>query len=110
MAQKPPKIDIAKHPDFKVIHVNGVFGAVKADEAFMKFYLDILEPETKVGGKHGELEIGRITREFQVEVRMSSMKFVSIANWMQQHIKELEKKGIIKVEKKIPKEAETYRV
>lgn len=110
MAQKPPKIDIAKHPEFRVIYVNGVFGAIKADEGFMKFYLDIVEPKIKVGGKTGELEMDKITREFQVEVRMSSMKFVSIANWMQQHIKQLQKKGILKVEKKIPKGAETYRV
>ena len=110
MAKKPLKIDVTKHPEFKVVYANGVFGAVKADEGFMKFYLDIMEPRMKAGGKPGEMETDKITREFQVEVRMSSMKFVSIANWMQRHVKELQKKGILKVEKKPRKGVETYRV
>lgn len=110
MAQATPKIETTKHPEFRVIHVNGVFGAVKADEGFLKFYLDIYEPRIKAGGKLGEMEVDKVTREFQVEVRMSSLKFMSIANWMQGHIKELEKKGILKVEKKRRKGVETYRV
>lgn len=99
MAKPPPQIDIVKHPEFRVIHVSGVFGAIRADEGFIKFYLDIVEPRIKAGGKHGEMEIGRITTEIQVEVRMTSMTFVGIANWMSQHVQELQKKGILKVEK-----------
>ena len=110
MAKTPPKIEITKHPEFRVIHINGVFGSIKADEGFMKFYLDIVEPRIKAGGKIGEMETDKITRELQVEVRMSSIEFVSIANWMQGHIKKLEKKGILKVEKKRRKGVETYRV
>ena len=111
MAKTPPKIDITKHPEFRVAHINGVFGAIKADEGFMKFYLDIVEPRIKVGGKPGQMEMDRITRELQFEVRMTVPQFVSIAGWMQAHIKELEKKGILKkVKKKTEKATETYRV
>jgi len=110
MTKAPPKIDITKHPEFKVIHVTGVFGSVKADEGFMKFYLDIVEPRIKAGGQLGEMEVDKINRELQVEVRMSAMQFVGIADWMQRHIKELQEKGILKVEKKPRKPPETYRV
>ena len=110
MARATPTIDITKHPDFRVVHITGVFGSLKADEGFMKFYLDIVEPRIKVGGKPGEMELDKITREIQVEVRMSPMTFIGLADWMQRHIKELEKKGILKKEKKPRKEAETYRV
>ena len=110
MTKQPPKIEITKHPEFRVIHASGVFGAVKADEGFIKFYLDIIEPKIKVGGQPGEMEVDKITREIQVEIRMSSIGFMGIANWMTQHIQELQKRGILKVEKKPTEGAEAYRV
>jgi len=90
--------------------VTGVFGALKADEGFIKFYCDILEPRMKSGAKLGQMDLDKITREFQIEVRMTSTEFIKIANWMAGHIKELEKRGIVKVEKKPRKDVEAYRV
>ena len=111
MAKKPmPKIEITKHPEFRVVHVTGAFGSLKADEGFIQFYCDVLEPRIKSGGKVGQMELDKIIREFQIEVRMTSAEYVKMANWMMAHIKELEKKGIIKVEKKPQKRAEAYRV
>jgi len=111
MAKKAiPKIDITKHPEFRVVHVTGAFGSLKADEGFIQFYCDILEPRMKSGSKPGQMELEKITREFQIEVRMTSAEYVKMANWMMAHIKELEKKGIMKVEKKPSKGEEAYRV
>lgn len=110
MSKKPSKIEITKHPDFKVVYASGVFGALKADEGLIKSYLDIVEPKIKANGKHGRMEMDKITRELQVEVRVSSTQFVNIANWMQRHIEQLQKKGILKASKKAPKGPETYRV
>ena len=110
MARAPLKIEITKHPEFKVVFASGVFGAIKADEGFIKFYLDIVETRIKSGGKPGEMEAEKINREIQVEVRMTSAQFMSVAAWMEAHIKELEKKGIVKREKKPEKAKETYRV
>ena len=76
----------------------------------LKFYLDIVDPRIKAGGKLGEMEVDKISRQLQVEIRMSSAQFLNTANWMQRSIKELQKKGILKVGKKPRKGAETYRV
>ena len=110
MAKVPPRYEIAMHPEFKVIYVNGAFGGLKADEGFMKFYLDIVKPGIKDGRKPGEMEMEKITREFQIEVRMTSATFLSISNWMTRHVKELQKKGVLKVEKKVPTAQEAYRI
>jgi len=110
MSTTPLHIHLTKHPEFKVIHVNGALIALKADEGFMKFFLDIVEPKIKTGGKSGDMELDKINREFQVEVRMSAMTFMQIFQYMDANLKELEKKGILKRGKKPPKVAETYRV
>ena len=109
MASAPPKITLSKHPEFKVIHVNGAWILLKPDEGFMKFFLDIAEPKIRTGGKPGQVDMDFINREFQVEVRMSIIQFMQMFGYMEAHIKELEKKGIIKREKKPPK-TEPYRV
>jgi len=108
LAKPPLKVTLSKHPEFKVIHVNGALIAAKADEGFMKFFLDILEPKIGAGGK--KIEVDFINREFQVEVRMSTIVFLQIAQQMEHHIKQLEKKGILKREKKPRKAPEPYRI
>ena len=62
MANAPPKIDVTKHPDFKVIHANGVFGTLNAQEGVLKFYTDIIEPRSKTGARA------------QVDQQLDSMK------------------------------------
>jgi len=47
MAKKIPKIEITKHPEFKVIYVSGAFGALKPDEGF-EVLLRYCRPENKV--------------------------------------------------------------
>ena len=107
---KHPNIVLTKHPDFKVVHVDGAWILLKGDEGFMKFYLDIVEPEIKASGRYGAMEIDKIDREFQVEVRMSIVTFMKIAGQIEAHIKQLEKKGIVTREKKKRKKETTYRV
>ena len=60
----------------------------------MTFYIDKLEPQFKEGGKPGEVEVGKVVRELLFEVRMSPQRFKSIADWMVEHLKRLEKQGV----------------
>jgi len=110
MAKTPPKIDIVKHPEFRVIYASGFFGTVNALEGQIKFYLDIAEPRIKAGGKPGEMELDKITRELEVEIRMSPVNFVAMCDWMKTHIDRLEKAGILEKGKKPKKDVGTYRV
>jgi hypothetical protein len=96
MSRTPPRMEITKHPDFKVVHVNGVFGGLNPNQGNIIFYTDIIEPRCKTGGKFGELEPEKINRELQIDVRMSIHDFIGIAEWMNRHIKLLEEKGVIK--------------
>ena len=95
---------------FGVIHTSGFFGALNPTEGVIKFYLDIAEPKIKTGGKPGEMELDKITREFQVEIRMAPPVFMALAGWANAHIKDLEKKGILKRGKRPLKEGQTFRV
>ncbi|ADB58536.1 hypothetical protein [Archaeoglobus profundus] len=87
---KIPPIEIVKDPEYKVIYVNGVFGGVDPIEGRMIFYVDLLEPEMdeKVPGK---MRVGKVVRKLLVDVRMSPNQFVSIAEWMNSHVKRLKK-------------------
>lgn len=111
MTQIPPRIVISKHPQYRVIHSNGIFGVLGPDEGRMTFYTDIVEPRIKTGGQFGEMETDLINREIQVDIRMTTMQFISVANWMNAHIKELEDKGILKrAELPSQKKPDEYRV
>jgi len=113
MSKTPPKFDITKHPQFRVIHIDGFFGGLNPQTGDIKFFLDIAEPRIKTGGKPGEMELDKVNREIQVEVRMSSAAWMNMAAWMERHIKRLEDLGIIKREKKRkkpPVKGEEYRV
>ena len=79
VAKTPPKFDITKHPQFRVIHVSGFFGTLRPAEGQIKFFLDIAEPRIKTGGKPGEMELDKINRELQVEVRMSPPVWMNMA-------------------------------
>lgn len=92
--QKLPKFELKKNPEFKIYYVNGVFGTVTPMEGRMTFYIDRLEPKFKEGGKPAEMETDRVDRELLMEIRMSPLEFKSIAEWMTNHIKRLEKDGI----------------
>jgi hypothetical protein len=111
LTQTLPRIVITKHPQFRVIHCNGVVGNLGVDEGKMTFYTDIIEPRIKTGGKFGEMETDIINREIQVDIRMTTMQFISFFNWMKTQIKNLEDKGILKKAEKPPqKKADEYRV
>jgi len=89
---KIPPIEILKDQDYKVIHVNGVFGGLDPIEGRMIFYVDILEPEIDLDRSiHGAMKVKKIIRKLLVDVRMSPVQFKSIAEWMQSHVKQFEK-------------------
>src|SRR3989337_36623 len=93
--KKIPRIETSTHPEFRVVHINEFFGGVSPIEGRITFYTDILEPKMKTDGQPGEMEVDRINRERQIDIRMSVMDFVRLAGWMNSHIKRLEEQGIL---------------
>jgi len=88
-----PRFELTKNPEYKVFHVNGVFGGADPSEGRIIFYIDHLELKMKEDGHPGEMETDKIVRELLVEVRMSPIEFKAIHDWMETHIKRLEKMG-----------------
>ena len=105
-----PKIEISKHPEFRVIHANGIFGGVNPNEGSIAFYTDILEPKMKEEVETTVMTLDHIKREMQVDVRMSIMDFVQMANWMNSHIKRLEEAGILRKGEEHPAKKLDYGV
>jgi hypothetical protein len=93
---KIPEFKLTTHPDFRIVHVNAFFGGLNPTEGHITFYTDILQP--KMSGDMGQMAVDKIQRESQVEIRLSTMGFIELANWMNNHIKKLEEMGIIKKE------------
>jgi hypothetical protein len=96
--KKVPKIEVSNHSQFRVVHINAFFGGLSPIEGRISFYTDILEPKMKTDGKLGEMEVEKINRERQIDIRMSALDFVRLAQWMNSHVKRLEDKGILKKE------------
>jgi hypothetical protein len=53
----------------------------------MIFYTDRLEPKSDIAGN---LSLGVVNREMQVEIHLSPATFKSIAEWMTAKVKDLE--------------------
>jgi len=97
--KKPvPKIVITKHPEFRIAHINGIFGTLTPLEGRISFYTDMMEPRIKEGGNFGEMETNKVNREIQFEIRLSPLDFVGIADWMALNVKRLEESGTLKKE------------
>lgn len=88
------KPKIVKSPDYKAIYTTGVFGSLTPLEGRIIFYLDRLIPRIK-DEPPGDMETGEIERELLVEVHMSPAEWISISNWMQDHIKRLKEQGVL---------------
>jgi len=102
MSERKVDIKITRSPDFKLIYTNGVFGSLNPMEGRITFYVDRLIPkvtEEPLGG----MATDYIERELQVEVKMSPSQFLSIAQWMQNHIERMKKEGILVKEEEIRK-------
>jgi hypothetical protein len=95
---KIPKMELSKHPDFRVVHVNAFFGGLNPMEGNIMFYTNILEPKIKEGGTAGELEVDKVQMECQIDLRMSPLSFISLANWMNSNVKRMEELGLLKKE------------
>ena len=63
----------------------------------MLFFAQLIVCVLAIGdGNVGEMEVEKINRERQIDIRMSPMAFVNLAAWMNTHIKRLEEKGILR--------------
>ena len=95
---KAPKFELSSHPDFRVVHANAFFGGLNPLEGRITFYTDILEPKMKESENVGDMEVDKVQRERQIDLRLSPMDFINLANWMNSHIKRLEDLGLLKKE------------
>lgn len=93
---KLPKFELSNHPDFRVIHINAFFGGLSPVEGRITFYTDIIEPKMKENDEATNMEIDIVRRERQIDIRMSPMDFINLANWMNKHIKRMEELGLLK--------------
>ena len=96
MATQKPKMELTKNPEYKSIYVNGFFGGLNPVEGSIAFYTDRIEPKMKDSEHFGEMELDKINREMQVEIRLPVSGFIELAQWMNKHIERLEKQGILK--------------
>lgn len=83
------KFELSQSQDYRVVHINGVFGGLSPDEGRMILYVDRLVPEI-LDEPAGAMKLQKINRELVIDIRMSPAQFKSIAEWMLSHIKELE--------------------
>lgn len=93
---KTVKFELTSHPDFRVVHINAFFGGLNPIEGRITFYTDIIQPKMINSEVIGGMEVEKIMRERQIELRLSPMDFINLANWMNNHIKRLEEQGLIK--------------
>ena len=91
-----PIIEITESRDYKAIYASGVFGGVDPNDSRLIFFLDRIKPKIKKG-KDITMEVDKVNRELQVEIRMSPSQFISVAKWMNEHAerfgKKIRKKG-----------------
>jgi hypothetical protein len=77
-------------PDFKVIFIDGIIGAITPSGGRIAFFVDIPISETGnvvIGEtKPPEIYTNKIKREFLIDVRMSPESFKGIAKWMNDNI------------------------
>lgn len=94
-------LKITRSPEFKLIYTNGAFGGLSPLEGRIIFYVDRLVPKVDENSP-GQMKTDYVERELQAEIHMSPQIFVSLYNWMQNHIQQMEKEGVL-VKKEEPK-------
>ena len=88
MSASPPQVTVTKSPEFRIVYVNGVMGAMSPAGAQMSLYLDRAEPDFD---DTGNVTGGTINREMQIEIHMSPATFKAVAEWMTEHVEQFEK-------------------
>lgn len=89
-ARDVPKFEVEKSEEYREIHLDGVFGGITPNGAKMVIYTEEHEPQIKPGGKPGDMELGKITREVQAELHLSPVQFKSLFKWMKKHLENYE--------------------
>jgi hypothetical protein len=87
MSESPPEIKVTKHPECRIVSASGVFGGLNPVEGQLIFYTDRLEPKSDA---FGNMSLGFVNRELQVEVHFSPASFKSIADFMTSRVKMFE--------------------
>ena len=87
MSASPPQIRVNKHSDYRVVAATGVFGGLTPGEGQIIIYTDRLEPAPD---STGNMSLGSINRELQVELHFSPAGFKSVAEWMLKHVTDFE--------------------
>lgn len=87
-----PTFEDIKSEEYRHVYATGVFGGANPSDAHMIFWLDRSEPETVSTPQPGSVKLKKIVRELQVEIHMTPTTFKVVADWMNKHIEEYEKR------------------
>jgi hypothetical protein len=94
-AQQPrpfyPDYEVKKADDYKLVYATGMFGGLDPNDARIIFYCDRVEPEMDKN-RPGGMRTKVVHRELQVEIHMSPLQFKTIARFMNDRVKRLEKR------------------
>lgn len=86
--QNRPKYELKKDPNYKSVYTTGAYGGLDIRDGHILFYADQIEPE--IDEKSGKMKVGKVVRNLIVDIRMTPAEFMSLANWINQHVKRYE--------------------
>jgi len=93
--RKEIQYETENDPNFRVVFIDGVLGAVNPIEGRIAFFVDIPVSETGnvvIGEpKPPEIYTNKVKRMFLIDVRMSPETFKSVAKWMTDNVATYEK-------------------
>jgi len=75
--------------EMKTMYTCGVFGGLSIMEGHIVFFQD--RPNLEIVGE--KMKVKKVIRKAMIDVKMSPAQFKTIAEWMMQHVKEIEKKA-----------------
>ena len=97
--KKQPKFTLSTSSDYKDFFSSGVLGGMSPADCRIIFFVDRLQPEM-VPERAGRMRISNLKRELLAEVHMTPVQFKTMANWMNRHIQQYERRfGVISAKK-----------
>jgi len=108
-AEKPPKIEVEKDPQYKTIIVSGVFGGHRPGFFEAVIYTDEIVADEALKSIPPDARKIYVKRVIKCRLLMDPFQAKSFAEWLMRHVKEYEKKfGEIKIPKKATSEKPSY--
>ena len=91
---EPPPIEVVKSPSYQSIPVSNIWTGLIEREGKLLIFLDRIEPKLD---SNGNVTIGKVIRELQVELHFSPQEYKSVAETMNKVVKDCEKNQKTKI-------------